>query len=245
MPARSLACATLALLSQQKPIGATPTFSGDGEEIADMQSASRCVLVSFINLDHPPSCARRFFTIADALCRSVGNAIRPGFIDAAMALMVCRRIMRVRGLLLALEARFLAGTLRAPRVAVVAASRGEAAARVTRAWLPRRFAWLCVLVPGDAACFAGQLRVVMAEPGMVALLGSSPQAVRAVGPLCRMLGIAREDFVPRADQVVMAVAALAAAALIPARPVPVAEQMDAGTFALATAGLGWIRFIPG
>jgi len=56
--------------------------------------------------------------------------------------------------------------------------------------LPRGFGWLLPLVPQEAAGFASQLRVVLAEAEMVALLQASPQARRELRPLCRMLGIA-------------------------------------------------------
>jgi hypothetical protein len=154
-----------------------------------------------MNYHEASSSAGRFFAIAEALCWAVGKAIRPGFISAVLAMVVVRRIHRVRGALLALEARFLAGRVRRRVVrAVVVGS--EPAVRVVRRRvsvaerLPRGFACLFPLVPGDAACFAGQLRVVLAEPGMVALLAGCPQAVRVLAPLCRMLGIEREVYVP-------------------------------------------------
>jgi hypothetical protein len=191
--------------------------------------------------------ARRFFDIAEALCRAVGNAIRPGFIQVAMAILVVRRIHRVRGVLLALEARFLAGGIlpgcrsAADVTARVRRSGASGPAECADVRLPRRFAWLCGLVPGEAACFAGQLRVVLAEPGMVALLASCPQAVRVVQPLCRMLGIARTDYVPdeRApppDDDAIRVAPIAPLEAAVANVPSPAEVM---------MGTGWTRFIPG
>ena len=165
-----------------------------------LQSAIFCVLYLFMSSETIPTCARRVFDITEALCRAVGNAIRPGFIQAAMAMMVIRRICRVRGLLLAIEARFLAGVILTSRrkagVRVVAADIGARACGVDDVRLPRGLAWLCPLVPSYAATYAGHLRMVLAEPEMVALLASCPQAVRAIGPLCRMLGVERADYVP-------------------------------------------------
>eukprot|EP01037_Dinobryon_pediforme_P008873 gene8873-8962_t len=131
----------------------------------------------------------------------IDDAIRPGFIQAAMAVLVMQRIHRVRRLLVALEARFLAGLVRRRAVRAVTADVGvEVRERAPRAkapeLLPRRFAWLLPLVPGEAACFAGHLRVVLAEPDMQALLAGCPQAVRVLGPLCVMLGIERAAYVP-------------------------------------------------
>jgi hypothetical protein len=195
-----------------------------------------------MNSGYAPSCATRVFDIAEALCRAVGNAIRPGFIQAVVALVVVRRIQVVRGRLLALEARFLAGCV----LTRVSAGRVEADRRVRPSvvWrvglrLPRRFGWLCGLVPGEAACFAGQLRVVLSEPGMVALLAACPQAVRVVAPLCSMLGIARSDYVP-GERVVGVVSAPAD----DMRPAPVAVLESGAPCDSAPAGIAWVRFIP-
>eukprot|EP01037_Dinobryon_pediforme_P005553 gene5553-5608_t len=147
-----------------------------------------------------PSSAQRFFTIAEALCRAVGNAIRPGFIDAVLAMIVVRRIQRVRRVLLMLEVRFLAGRVR--RRVVRARVEGEAevvreqGSRGVTQRSPRGMGWLFNLVPHEAACQAGYMRGVLAEPGMQALLAACPQAVRVLGPVCVMLGIERAAYVP-------------------------------------------------
>jgi hypothetical protein len=60
----------------------------------------------------------------------------------------------------------------------------------------RKFAWLCPLVPSWAAGHASQMRVVLAEPEMQALLSACPQAIRVLRPLCFMLGIAPADYIP-------------------------------------------------
>ena len=195
--------------------------------------------------DDTHTSARRFAVITEALCRAVGNAIARGFITVAMAIVVCRRIQGVRSRLLALESRFLAGTLR-PDVTMRATPAVRAGAtRPLQAWLPRRFAWLCVLVPSEAASYASQLRVVLAEPDMMALLASCPRAIQIVRPLCRMLGIAPEDFMPRADRTVRVEEAKD-------EPCPAAAKAVVAAFvpgpvcpAQVAVGLGWLRFIPG
>lgn len=161
-----------------------------------------------MNFDDRSTAAGRFFGIAEALYQAVGRAVRPGFIGAAMALLVVRRISRVRRILLAMEARFLAGLAvrrgaRAP-VAGVAVVR-ERVVPVAVERLPRRFGWLFPMVPGDAACYSGQLRAVLAEPEMQALLMACPHALRVLRPLCRMLGIAPADYVPAGADVARAV----------------------------------------
>ena len=156
---------------------------------------------------------------------------------------VIRRIHGIRGRLLALEARFLAGRV------VTRGPVGRAAVTTTRATpvrqgelvFPRRFAWLCGLVPSDAACYAEHLRVVLAEPGMVALLAACPQAIRVVAPLCWMVGISRADYVP-GERVPCVVTAPADNA----PPARVVVEVDAASqVALAAPGMGWVRFIPG
>ena len=156
-----------------------------------------------------------------------------------MAMLVVRRIQRVRGRLLALEARFLAGLIFA-RVAVrgAALAQGGRAVAVATPLMPRRFAWLCPLVPSDAASYAGQLRVVLAEPRMIALFAACPQAVRIVAPLCRMVGIARSDYVPGERVVVEHLEAT------PVAPVVVQTRVMP-TQAEAMTGIAWVRFIPG
>jgi hypothetical protein len=51
-------------------------------------------------------------------------------------------------------------------------------------------------VPYEAACFAGQLRTVLAEPEMMALLDASPPARRVQRPLRRVLGIEASGLAP-------------------------------------------------
>ena len=53
------------------------------------------------------------------------------------------------------------------------------------------------VVPYEAAGYAEQVRALLAEPEMVALIQSAPQARRVLAPLCRMLGIEREVLAPR------------------------------------------------
>ena len=54
--------------------------------------------------------------------------------------------------------------------------------------LPRYFAWMIKFVGTEAAAIGSQLRALMEDPEMAALLAASPQMVRTLKPLCRMLG---------------------------------------------------------
>jgi len=152
------------------------------------------------------SVSERFVQVLEGLYRAVAARSGRGvFGEAPLAValiwVVCARVRRVETRILAMLARFRAGTLRvssASRVDRAATSeredrmpRGPTAKlpRSPTAKLPRSLAWLLPLVPGHAAGFASQLRVVLAEPEMVALLEASAQARRVLAPLCRMLGI--------------------------------------------------------
>ncbi|BAJ82645.1 hypothetical protein ACMV_32980 [Acidiphilium multivorum AIU301] len=54
--------------------------------------------------------------------------------------------------------------------------------------LPRRFAWLLRVLPGTGAA-ASQLRHLLDDPDMTALIESRPATGRALRPLCHLLGI--------------------------------------------------------
>ena len=142
----------------------------------------------------------------DGLCRAVAARIDPrqvgGPLAAALIQIIWTRIRRAEGKLQALLVRFQAGRLRVVTVRrpVVRARVQTRACTVPRgptatlprsptAKLPRGFAWLLPMVPCHAANFSSQLRVLLAEPEMMALLQASAQARRVLAPLCRMLGI--------------------------------------------------------
>ena len=143
----------------------------------------------------------RFSVILEGLCRAVAARIAGRAMSAAVIVLVWQRIRQVERRLLGMLARFRAGRLRIGRAAGVRTGLGRRSGG--SAGLPRGFGWLLALVPHEAAGFAGQLRVVLAEPEMAALIAAAPQARRVLGPLCRMLGIEAE---------VIAVAAGASAA---------------------------------
>ena len=93
-----------------------------------------------------------------------------------------------------LMARFLAGkpmrraTRVAPEVAVVEDEEVAPRARAESVW-PADFSWLPTLMEHRASVYTAQLELLLAEPGMVALLTACPQAVRLLRPMCRMLGV--------------------------------------------------------
>jgi len=156
--------------------------------------------------------ADRVSQTLDGLCRAVAARIAPGIAGWAMQAVMIRlvwiRVRRAEQRITVLLARFRAGKLPVVRRT---GERGAAVASPTRllprgstaklprgstAKLPRGFAWLLPMVPSEAACFAGQLRVMLGEAEMVGLLAASAQARRVLAPVCRMLGIDAELLQP-------------------------------------------------
>ncbi len=145
----------------------------------------------------------RFSVITDALCRAVAASLGRGLMDAAMILLVWQRVRRIEVLLLALVERFRSGRMRlgkSQRAIPAAANEADAqnvpgtggalrAGGYASHRLPRQFGWLLVMMPYVAAGYGSQLRALLEEPDMAALLAESPQARRILGPLCRMVGV--------------------------------------------------------
>jgi len=162
-----------------------------------------------------PNLSARLSAIIDALCqaaaarlaatarlgvrRLAGEAIagRSKTLSGPLLILLWSRLRHVSQRLAALAARAAAGRAltRRRHVAPLAPARRAPPAPWPR--LPHKFAWLVRLVP-EAACYGGQLRHLLSEPEMAALLAASPQARRLLRPLCRMLAVAPPHAVPRA-----------------------------------------------
>jgi len=76
----------------------------------------------------------------------------------------------------------------APMVVRVQRERAVAGA-VARVRLPAGKAWLIKALGWEAVGFGSQLRTLLAEPEMAALLAALPRAQRVLRPLGRMLGV--------------------------------------------------------
>jgi len=126
--------------------------------------------------------------------RNVGGWGLRGLIGTVLAMLVYRRLNRIVVQLERLIARYQAGTLRtagprgpvSERVALEAVGRARVAVDVM--W-PRRFGWLVRAVGWQAAGYGGQLETVLHMPEMVEMLRASPQAIRILRPVCRMLHV--------------------------------------------------------
>jgi hypothetical protein len=140
--------------------------------------------------------AERFAYFAEGLKKVLWAAGPKGLIAAPAWMLVFNRLNRMRVRFAALVARFLAGTLPAPRAArarPAAAARSEAPPPPPS--VPRRFGWLMWRkpdVPPLREAVAGwrfHLEMMLEDAELKALLAAAPQAGRILRPLCHMLGI--------------------------------------------------------
>ena len=199
--------------------------------------AGLCVLVSFVSTLSPSD---RFALTTSALCRAVAACLGRGLMNAAMIVLVWQRVRRAECLFLALVERVRSGRFRGGwvRSGVAASGKSRETAGLQRGRLPLRFGWLMGVMPYEAAGYAGQMRTVLAEPEMAALLRDVPQARRILGPVCRMLGVEIPGPRPQAEA---AVADGAAAASGRTRVTQVREVADLGRVPLPRGVLAAAR----
>ncbi len=147
------------------------------------------VSIPVVTAPPSPAPAERLAGIILDLCAAV--AARGGGRDrlaGPLVVLIWTRLRRIAAQVAALAGRIAAGrhrhypARRPPR-------RPAAPRRRTPPVLPHGFAWLLPLVPFEAAGRASQLRHLLAEPDMAALLDATPQMRRLLRPLCHMLGV--------------------------------------------------------
>lgn len=155
-----------------------------------------------------PSAADRLVLVLDGLCRAVaarfgGRAmsatpwgVPSPAMSGPMIILIWSRLRRIGVRVRALAAWHRTGVAppvpTARRPSVRSAGDRESGPRSglrSGLRLPGRFGWLLPLVPGEAACFAGQLRHVLNDPEMTALIAADPRTGKLLRPLCRMLGV--------------------------------------------------------
>jgi hypothetical protein len=101
-----------------------------------------------------------------------------------------------------LASRFQAGRLWRVAARVVVGGRVAADSRlgvVAALRWPGRFGWLVRAASYHAAGYGSQLRHILGQPEMVALLVAAPQAARILRPLCRMLAVETSLLRPRLE----------------------------------------------
>ena len=130
------------------------------------------------------------------------------FLSGPLTVLIWGRLSRICLRMERLAARFEAGQVcrPGPRLVARASVVSKAfAVRPPRLW-PTCFGWAVRLMAWQAAGYGSQLRAVLGEPQMVALLIAAPQAARILRPVCRMLGIETSVLRPRAAGAVVEVA---------------------------------------
>jgi hypothetical protein len=160
-----------------------------------------------------PSAIDRFSHIIERLCKVIGAQLPARRLTEPVILLIWARVRRIAARFTTLAVQVRAGTVPAQarrRPPKSAASRApgpdsadpanadpDAAApagsrpgrRRAPAPLPNSFAWLVRLIPHEAATSGSQLRHLLTDPEMVALLTAAPELGRILRPLCRMLGV--------------------------------------------------------
>ncbi len=152
----------------------------------------------FVTQAPPHPSAARFARIIEDVCHAVAACGGRGRLAGPLVILLWTRLRR-------LATRFAA---LAARAAEPGRGRSQAAARrprpkpdalpdtpqdtphraARRPGLPLRFGWLLRLAP-EASASGSQLRALLTEPEMAALLAAMPRLARMLRPLCRMLGV--------------------------------------------------------
>jgi hypothetical protein len=131
-------------------------------------------------------------------------------LSQVLVMLLYRRLGGICGQMERLAARFQAGRLWRVSARAVGTERdaadGRKRALVSLRW-PGRFGWLVRAAAYQAAGYGCQLRVILGQPEMVALLVAAPQAARILRPLCRMLAVETSLLRPRLEGAVAEVAA--------------------------------------
>jgi len=204
-----------------------------------------------VNSTSSPSAFLSLLAVLRAMRGSVGGWGGRGFLAPVLTLLLYRRLGQICWKMERLAARFEAGRLwrRVPRAVdagrVPAAGDDGGRAREARVW-PCRFGWLVRAAVHHAAVYGCQLRVILAEPEMVALLRESPQAVRLLRPVCRMLAIEASLLRPLAEGEIAPVAVAREVKVRVRRPRPTIDwgriPLPRGVLAAARRqGFGKIR----
>ena len=134
-----------------------------------------------------------FASLIEALYRAAAARAGRKHALAPLVLLICPYLRRLARRFETIVARVRSGApapLTRPRTAP-----RRAGVRGPR--LPGRYAWLVKLSP-ECAALGGQLRHLLAQPEMAALLEAAPGAGRILRPLCLAMGIKPGQDVPAA-----------------------------------------------
>jgi len=157
-----------------------------------------------VNSSASPSPFLDLSTVIHGLRGAVGGWGGRGLLSQVLVMLLYRRLGGICGKMERLSQRFQAGRLwrPGPRAVAIETVSAEADGRLravpSRVW-PRRFGWLVRLASYHAAGYGCQLREILGQPEMVALLVAAPQAARILRPVCRMLAVETSLLRPRLE----------------------------------------------
>ena len=160
-----------------------------------------------VNISGTLSASLLLSSVFSAVRQRVGLWGARGLLEQPLVFLIYARLGLVSAQIERLAARFAAGRLwtRRPRAmrAEIAEDivAGPAVIRGPRVW-PYPLEWLVRMVGWEAGGYGGQVRHLLEQPDMVALLRASPQAALILGPVCRMLGIPSRVLRPLPEGVV-------------------------------------------
>ena len=163
-----------------------------------------------------------------------------GILTQALSPLIGHRVGVILATVERMLVRFLAGKdmRRAPRVEVVGSDAVVGVRVWGRSFWPREFGWLTDLMKHHATVYTCQLEALLGEPEMVGLLRASPQAVKLLRPVCRMLAVRPEVLRPLLPGEVLAVVAPREKARRVRAKVP---PVDWGRVPLPRGVLSWAR----
>ena len=141
-----------------------------------------------MHLAPPPSVTDPITESLRLILLGVRTALGLWRLDAPVGIALYTRCGKIFFQIKRMLTRYRAGTLRhgTPRGGVTP----RAQARQTRALvLPRRFGWLLPMGKHHAVSYGLQLRHLLQEPEMAAMLAEYPQARRVLRPLLRALAV--------------------------------------------------------
>ena len=163
-----------------------------------------CGLHLLVNPTTPLTPADRLALIIEGLCQAIarravprhGGGLAGPRLLSPFLLLIWSRLRRITTRFAARAARYAANPL-APSRAISCPSAPRPQRQRQRHDqpnpLPRRKAWLLILVP-ETAPFASQLRHFLADPEVASLLAAAPKLQSILRPLCHMLNIRATQF---------------------------------------------------
>ena len=133
-----------------------------------------------------PEIARRFTTIMASLVALIARAFLRNPRLLPLIVPLYNRLNRAARRFSTLMARVAANKYPTPRTPT---GEKRAGTRKPKPPIPTKHAWLILAIPYEAACFAGQLELLLAEHGVAELLAAVPTVQRILNPIRHALSL--------------------------------------------------------